>query len=431
MASAKKFSNNLRAVTELEQEDDNYTDSLGVENIFRCCELLTTFLRNKKWSEIGDTLTTISKALLKPENRKSVPLQALESLGIVLHVSAAEFKVDSPSVAAAVSETFRALRNSCVGEPKIQKDVTEKTVAVDETCNILKALSLLPRNEHNVFCLRVGTQFLGNIVVNNKDTQPIVWRKCSEVLIDLLKYEDKKVANYSSMVIYNILLGHPDISAAVENCKEILEILIDHAMADSEFALFTVELLLSRMGYLPKVYEKVAVTHRLFLLDAVHFMITADGDARIPVTSITFLASQFKVHSDCILKTCEKYVEGLEPAEVSKLLQLLASASANGNYRSELQKDTSLLITCSMLLCSMHNLGKMGQNNFSAVQKLADLSSFTQSSNIHEHPAFGFKSCLVQMLGNLCWRHPENQNQALVSQLTPKRADTSSRHGLL
>lgn len=65
----------------------------------------------------------------------------------------------------------------------------------------------------------------------------------------------------------------------------------------------------------------------------------------------------------------------------------------------------------AVLLCSMHNLGKMGQNNFSAVQKLADLSSFTQSSNIHEHPAFGFKSCLVQMLGNLCWRHPENQNQ--------------------
>lgn len=63
------FSNNLRALTELEQEDDNYTDSLGVENIFRCCELLTTFLRYKKWSEIGHTLTTISKALLKPENR--------------------------------------------------------------------------------------------------------------------------------------------------------------------------------------------------------------------------------------------------------------------------------------------------------------------------------------------------------------------------
>jgi hypothetical protein len=115
--------------------------------------------------------------------RKRVPLQALESLGIVLHVSAVELKVDSPSVVAAVTETFRALRNSCIGEPGIQKDVTEKTVAVGETCNILKALSLLPRNEHSVVCLRVGTQFLGNIVVNNKETQPIVWNKCSEVLM--------------------------------------------------------------------------------------------------------------------------------------------------------------------------------------------------------------------------------------------------------
>jgi len=59
----------------------------------------------------------------------------------------------------------------------------------------------------------------------------------------------------------------------------------------------------------------------------------------------------------------------------------------------------------------MHSLGKVGENNFSALQKLADLSVPTQCSNIHEHPAFGFKSCLVQILGNLCWRHPENQNQ--------------------
>ena len=59
----------------------------------------------------------------------------------------------------------------------------------------------------------------------------------------------------------------------------------------------------------------------------------------------------------------------------------------------------------------MHSLGKVGHNNFSAVQKLADLSVSTQCSDVHEHPAFGFKSCLVQILGNLCWRHPENQNQ--------------------
>jgi hypothetical protein len=65
----------------------------------------------------------------------------------------------------------------------------------------------------------------------------------------------------------------------------------------------------------------------------------------------------------------------------------------------------------------MHSVGKMGENNFSAVQKLADLSTLAQSSDIHEHPAFGFKSCLVQMLGNLCWRHQENQNQVSVVEL--------------
>jgi hypothetical protein len=101
------------------------------------------------------------------------------------------------------------------------------------------------------------------------------------------------------------------------------------------------------MGCLPKVYEKVDVMHRLFLLDALHFKISTDSDTSIPITSITFLSGQFKAHSDNIFKTCEECVGGLEPVEVSRLLQLLASASANSSYRSELQKDTSLLITCS------------------------------------------------------------------------------------
>jgi hypothetical protein len=51
-----------------------------------------------------------------------------------------------------------------------------------------------------------------------------------------LKYKDDKVANYSSMVIYNILLGCPDLIAVVEEDEELLEILIDCAMKDSEFA---------------------------------------------------------------------------------------------------------------------------------------------------------------------------------------------------
>lgn len=94
-----------------------------------------------------------------------------------------DFDFDSQHVAAAVTETFRALRNSCVGEPWIQKALAERTAAVDETCRILKLVVSLPRNQCNVSCLQTGTQFIGNLVVNNKETQPVIWNKCSELLM--------------------------------------------------------------------------------------------------------------------------------------------------------------------------------------------------------------------------------------------------------
>lgn len=52
----------------------------------------------------------------------------------------------------------------------------------------------------------------------------------------LLKYEDSKVANYSSMAVYNIVLGCPDIRSVVADYDGILELLIDNAVKDSEFA---------------------------------------------------------------------------------------------------------------------------------------------------------------------------------------------------
>jgi hypothetical protein len=100
------------------------------------------------------------------------------------------------------------------------------------------------------------------------------------------------------------------------------------------------------VGYLPKIYVNVDAPHRLPLLEALQCMVT-DNDISIPVTSIKFLVTQFKDHSDCILKTCEQYVERVEPEEVAELLRLLASASAKNGYHSELQNDMSLLIMCS------------------------------------------------------------------------------------
>jgi hypothetical protein len=121
-------------------------------------------------------------------------------------------------------------------------------------------------------------------------------------LVDLLKYEDKKVANYLSMAIYNIILGCPDIRSVVADFDGILKLLLDNAVNDSEFALFIVELLLSDEDYLPKVHEKVDAMCRLFVLDSLRSIVLTDSNTCVPVTSIVFLVKQFKDSCDCIFK---------------------------------------------------------------------------------------------------------------------------------
>lgn len=67
MACISGFSNKLSGLAEVEHYC--LTDTSGDDIVFRCCERLPTLLLSKKWQEIGYTLTAVSEALLKPENR--------------------------------------------------------------------------------------------------------------------------------------------------------------------------------------------------------------------------------------------------------------------------------------------------------------------------------------------------------------------------
>ncbi|KAG8327325.1 Ataxin-10 [Homalodisca vitripennis] len=59
----------------------------------------------------------------------------------------------------------------------------------------------------------------------------------------------------------------------------------------------------------------------------------------------------------------------------------------------------------AVLLKSIHMAGKEQNNCFSTVPKLSEADDKLQN-----HPAFGFKANLVRVLGNLCWKHKENQD---------------------
>ncbi|XP_067001630.2 ataxin-10 [Anabrus simplex] len=371
-------------------------------------------MNNNAWGEVHETIKKVSAALLNEDNRKCISQSTLEEMVAILHKAASVVKKETDSyVISAITECFRALRNSCVGQKATQNIIIKNTSALDDTCSILGTLSSLPVETSHASCIQIGVQFWGNSVVNNTENQKLVWSKCSAMLLNLLSYKDEKVANYSSMVMYNILLGCPDLS--MDQGTQLLEILIDHAMMDSEYALFTVELLLARDGYLQTVYNELKGERKLFLLEAIHSMLSSNEEKstlhKVPVSSVVYLAQQFKTRSDCILKTIEHYAEQLEPMEVAKLLELIASASSNNPYLQELQKDKSLLINCAFLLRNIHTLGKSSENSFSTVQKLSALSLQGDQREIQQHPAFGFKGSLIRLLGNLCWKHKENQDQ--------------------
>lgn len=62
-----------------------------------------------------------------------------------------------------------------------------------------------------------------------------------------------------------------------------------------------------------------------------------------------------------------------------------------------------------VLLKSIHMAGKEEGSCFSVVQKLAEADD-----EMRDHPAFGFKASLVQVLGNLCWKHRHNQDSVCI-----------------
>ena len=129
-----------------------------------------------------------------------------------------------------------------------------------------------------------------------------------------------------------------------------------------------------------------------------------NGTKFVSPNLVTVLSEQFKRKSDCILKTVSDYVETIEPLEVTRLLENLTNLSAEESLA--LQNDKSLFITGSFLLKSMHMLGKESNNCFS-ILRLKD----EKMDEAVEHPAYAFKTHLVRLLGNLCYKHKENQDE--------------------
>lgn len=73
----------------------------------------------------------------------------------------------------------------------------------------------------------------------------------------------------------------------------------------------------------------------------------------------------------------------------------------------------SLIIFPAELLQQVHAIGKASKNIFSAAQ---NFSSFSGDEDTSSHsPVVGFKAHLIRLIGNLCYKNPNNQNKVCIS----------------
>lgn len=360
---------------------------------------------------------------MMPESVATVIHSVAETLGPDKKVSEEDLQV--------VLDSYRTLRNGCAGSPDYQSACSANPRLLEDTLKIMNTL-LKNEDEDTALCVRVATQFLGNLIVNHSDNQLLVWDKFSVLLMKMLASKDTKLKNFAAMVIYNILLGHPDLCAPKPHGIDLLATFLKFAVMDSEFGVYATELFLSTPDVFEESYPSLDIECRLRLLEICHEILLSMPESttkvedkkkkelsrseptrKILMPCMKFMVEQLKRRSFLILKTSAHYADSLEPREVSKLIEVVACASSKEPYLSELQSDKSLLIDCTFLLKSIHMAGQAGDNDFSPIHKLSELNISDKGveTQVEQHPAFGFKACLVRMIGNLCWRHRENQDQ--------------------
>lgn len=316
-----------------------------------------------------------------------------------------------------ITDCFRKLRNMCSEGKNIQDTISKSGSIVLNTKLILENIQnryeSAPNtgNELNV-CFRVGFQFLVNLTVDNSGSASIVWDLCSDLIRNSLQDgQDVKVQVCCCMILYNLILKE---CITLYNIQDLLGLLLSLTQDEttSEFPVYIIEHSIFNHGFISKYYGTLEATNRLIVLEILLGLVNTDKVDKLPVSCVMFLVKEFTRKSDNILKTVSDYVESMEPLEITKLLDFLASLSGRNElpFLKEMQNFKVLTINCSFLLKNIHSLGKETDNYFSSVQKLSDLENMGKENELQQHPAFGFKATLIRVVGNLCWHCEENQN---------------------
>lgn len=319
-------------------------------------------------------------------------------------------------------EIIRLLRNVFAVNPKVREDILS-THGQKVTKAAFKIVSESLNNDGNEVAGRCALQLVHNLLAGGSRSQEALIPYMADLLA-CLDSTDAKLANYAAS-LYLLVLNESDIEGQILSTVEVSALLCAIERHESNFALLCIQTLLKEQRYVPtveEISEKLEKEQMLQFLDiALESNPTSFGNALI-----RHFATMFKVHTAQILTTMRNKDLTLDPAEVLRLLSLVTSISADENKLRALQEDKSLLIDSLYLIRMMNDMGKSDEDNmFKPVRKMADLNADETVKN----PVYGFKRDLIRLLGNLCWKHRENQDQVRELSGLPLLMDCSALDG--
>ncbi|XP_065801363.1 ataxin-10 isoform X2 [Muntiacus reevesi] len=311
-----------------------------------------------------------------------------------------------------ITECFRCLRNAC-----IECSVNQNSIRNLGTIGVAVDLILLFRElrveqDSLLTAFRCGLQFLGNIASRNEDSQSVVWMHAfPELFLSCLNHPDRKIVAYSSMILFTSLN-----SERMKELEENLNIAIDVVDAhqkqpESEWPfLIITDHFLKSPELVKAMYAKMSNQERVALLDLMIARIVSDEPlakdaAPVFLSHAELVAGAFVDQCKTVLKlTSEQHADDAEALATIRLLDVLCEMTANTDLLGYLQVFPGLLERVIDLLRLIHVAGNDSTNIFSTC---ASIKAEGDVSNVAE----GFKSHLIRLIGNLCYKNKDNQDK--------------------
>ncbi|CAK1542729.1 unnamed protein product [Leptosia nina] len=354
------------------------------EEILLDAKLINCQLETGEWDAVEEMLRAEAQLSRDAETGRLRPKKAseytLRLIAEVLHIMRLDVEQASynRSTLAVAEQCLRLVRSCAAAGTKMQTYISKELSILDSMLILATeyqhpSVEFLNEELQKKYesCMTVLIQTLGNLVVNNPFNQIIIWNKFEPTILNCLVGQNDKIASAAAMIVYNILLGQPNVLP--DDVTLLNSLAYMYSNENTEYPHLIIEYLIGvENTYIEKLYSKLEPECRMLVLNLAYniLMSTETQDINVSVNFVKFMAHEFKSKSDCILKTIDKYVNTIEPQEVVFLLEIIATASSMDTYMDCLQSDTSLFINCAFLLRAIHKLGKESNNFFSSINKL-------------------------------------------------------------